>query len=88
MDLQHPCHAHGSANPLGHKGSIHPTSGRVYPRVQGRGAREAAPGHNDCGRSLWWPRPHAPRCAVLVYFITTERLTVNVSSVSGLSTTW
>ena len=88
MDLQHPCHTRGSLNPLGHNGRVASRSARVYPPVQARVPGEAAAGHNDRGRSLGRPRPHAPRCAVVVYFITTERFTVKVSSVSGLSTTW
>ena len=87
MDLQHPCQSRGSPNLLGPNGRVASRSACVYPRVQARVLREAAWGHNDRGRSLGRPRPHAPRCAVVDYFITTERFTVNVNSVSGLITT-
>jgi hypothetical protein len=78
----------GSPNLLGHNRRVASPGAGVYPREQACVPGEAASGHNDRGRSLGRPRPHALQCAVFGYFITTERLTVNVNSVSGLSTTW
>lgn len=74
-------------NALGPNGGVAAPGPTLYPPVQPL-ETEGLSGTQRSGRSRCRPRPPNPRPSDADYFITTERLTLNVISAPGFTTTW